>query len=203
MTAYSSYSQVILDDSLTITLETAQTAEDRHAAYKLRYEIFSEEYGDQRWANQSLKTYQDPYDIPQNPLIIARLNNEIIGTVRGVCRKHGIYLSDHPFAFDLLGKKLSISETSLHNRCMFITRAAVKAEFRRKSIFQVMFNKLESVAKENNTNILIADVEATKPRVQRLFEKFGFHIYQKSVSFENKNAINPTKWVGNFYYKGG
>ena len=54
-----------------ITIRVAETEAEKLAAYQLRYQVFSEELGDERYANHESKEFRDSDDVESSVLFIA------------------------------------------------------------------------------------------------------------------------------------
>jgi len=67
----------------TFIVKVADTLEERQSAYKLRYEVFSEEQNDNRYANHDRKEWADKDDTLGSTVFIAvSTTGETIGTIR-------------------------------------------------------------------------------------------------------------------------
>ncbi|MBT5230893.1 MAG: GNAT family N-acetyltransferase [Methylococcales bacterium] len=184
-----------------IQIHPAATPELQRQVYQLRYQVFSQELGDTRWANEVQKTYQDPYDNKRSILLMATQNQQTIATVRGIFRREGEYLSDAPFNFEKLATRFCKPVKHIKEHTCFVTRAAVLAPFRRQGLCEQLYCQLEDIAIAQGAKYCIADVASNKPHVQQLFLQQGFQRYQHKVAFTNNNAIQPETWLGDFFVK--
>ena len=94
-----------------IRIEVATDERLKFSAYQLRYNVFSLEGNDNRYADVNQKIYLDKWDAhPETQLLVALDNSSsVIGTLRYIPRRCGPYLGDESYAYDLVAEQLNLS----------------------------------------------------------------------------------------------
>lgn len=65
-----------------IEIKLATTEAERHQAYHLRYQVFTREFGDERYADHVNEEFRDEDDGEQSHLVIAVAGDQVVGTFR-------------------------------------------------------------------------------------------------------------------------
>ena len=83
----------------------AKSQEELDAAYQLRYQVFFEEGGDARYANNEVKHWRDENDVLDSTVFVATTPDEnAVATTRQTCLKHREDIDNSVFRFDLPAK---------------------------------------------------------------------------------------------------
>lgn len=177
-----------------IKLEVIDNPGLKKLAYQLRYDVFTLEQGDQRYANHNDKTYMDIWDTLPSNLIIAYINNyHIIGTLRLIERKYGPYLGEEGYQYDLLSKNLDVSKEFLLDKISILTRGVVAKDYRSLGVFSMMCDYANTLAVSMDSCISIAAIATDNSASKKFFGRLGYKFYA--------TGVNKNKWKGDYCYK--
>ena len=87
---------------MSIVVATADTPKDIESALRLRYEVFTVEASDTRYANHVTRTYSDPTDTQRAKIVIARDGGTTVGTLRLTFRADGPFIANALYRFPLI-----------------------------------------------------------------------------------------------------
>lgn len=176
------------------SVRVAATATERGIAYRLRYEFFTRELKDERYANHGTEQYFDSWDHDGSPVVVAWTpENQPIGTLRLAMRRLGSYLGDDLYQWGELARVVQIDEPSLLSAVGIISRGGVVKPFRRTRVMSCMLDELERIARSEGIVVLLGAVEVDNFGSKRWIESNGFRLYCISRSTDG--------FQGDFYYK--
>ena len=130
------------------------------AAFRLRYEVFTEEQGDARYADHEQRMCCDALDNEQSQLLLAVTAEGIVGTSRLSFRSAGPFLSDESYRWDLFALELRETVHNLISSVALWDRGAVLPAFRRSGILSSMEQNVTSEARENGCCAVVAVVHS-------------------------------------------
>lgn len=165
------------------------------SAYQLRYNVFSLEGKDNRYADVNQKIYIDEWDDhPETQLLVALDNSSsVIGTLRYVPRRCGLYLGDESYAYNLVAEQLNLPIENLLHESIIITRGVIAQSYRNQGIFHRMLLCGDQIALSCGCNYIIAAIDVDNEKSINLFKNQGYVYYATTT--------NASGWTGNYFYK--
>jgi N-acyl-L-homoserine lactone synthetase len=85
-------------------------AEQRAAAHRLRYDVFTREMGDERYADHRRRVFVDESDEDlANPLLVALAGGDVVGSLRILPRRGRPVRHEHLSRFESLAATLALT----------------------------------------------------------------------------------------------
>jgi len=158
------------------------------AACRLRYDVFVEEMGDRRYANDDRRLHVDSFDHPGDNIYVAIDCQKVVGTLRLIVCQDGPYIQEELCGYPELAAILGIQQEQLLLHAGFTTRCAVAMSHRGQGLFSLLQDHLEIDARRRNLRYIISVVAEHNDPSYALFTKRGFFKYHQAT-FANG-------WVG-------
>jgi len=157
---------------------------DYFKAYQLRFQVFTEEQGDTRYANFDNQTYTDIYDQgDQAILLVAKDGKRVIATQRLIHRKYGPYLGDHLLQYEILANLFSLPKNEILEKLFIRTRSVVDANYRGQGVFSNLVRSGEQIARSQGGICIIGVVDQKKTEVRQINRSLGYKPYGICDSF--------------------
>lgn len=170
----------------------AKNADEKMAAYRLRYEVLFQECGDERYADHDAKVYLDRNDSGNTRLIVAVADDgTLAGTVRVTLRREAEFLRDEMYAFDTLADRLCFPREGFLHTLALMDRLAVHPAWRQAKVYPAITAEVEQLARGAGCRILLAATSESNHRVQSLLTMSGWTRY----------AVAGDAWRGVMFYK--
>lgn len=170
-----------INDSREINVSLATTETQRRSAYRLRYAVFTEEEGDQRFADHDQKAFIDTKDNSSSYLLIATNNHdETIGTLRLDFRRDAPFLSDHIYRFDLLAVETGCTLEQVLDRTGLVTRGVVRKDYRGSGVFSQMIASADQLFREHTVTLIVGAIKSENRRSKAIFGQWGYAPYAVS-----------------------
>lgn len=172
----------------------ARTAQDREAAYRLRYDVFCVEEGDYRYVDKARQVYIDDFDNLDSTLIICKSRQEgVVGTLRVNFRNRGEYFPDTLYSLDELAKMALIPFKDLLLHLAIVTRGAVAETWRRKGLMSAMLAEADSIIRRSGGWIVIGVAGIANSTSRRMMAKNGYRPYGRETTLNG--------WTGSPMFK--
>ena len=172
------------DSNKDYRIAIAKHPEELDAVYRLRYQVFFEEGGDDRYADHELKHWRDEDDGPESTVVAAwAKEGTAVATTRLTCLKHRKFIGHSVFRFDLLADQLQRTEAELLDSVARADRGAVMASHRGKGLARLCQNAIEEIAMSYRCDILVAAQGVDNIRARRAYAKAGWCEYPVIATF--------------------
>ncbi len=126
------------------TIDLARSEAERILAYRLRYDCFATELGDERYANHGERVFVDALDGSGGETFVARTQDGgVVGTVRLALRASGNFPSDDLYRWDQLARVTGEATARLLERTVLISRGATAPSWRRLGIMRALMEAAE------------------------------------------------------------
>jgi len=175
-----------------IEIRLAVTPEEVHTALQLRYDVFTEEFGDERYADHSARIYRDQFDIPGALINIAVENDCIIGTMRVFERESGPYIGDEMHEWGKLAATLGKPEDEVIRGAVIVTRGAVARPFRRLGILGGLIRHAHALAADRGRIVSLGTVAVGNEESARQLRRAGYESYGVRQ--------NQMGWLGEYFF---
>jgi predicted GNAT family N-acyltransferase len=174
---------IALSPRSSVSIALARTEEDRRAAFALRYEVFTEEQGDERYADAREKTFKDELDTPHAIIFVAKNpDNDVVGTIRLTSRSRQAFIGDFAYGFPVLAGLMQLPCAVLTPQCCVIGRGVVRRDYRGGRTFHDLLKICENHAKAEGNLALIAVVGEHNFSMSLLLKHDGWRPYPVSSS---------------------
>ena len=169
-------------------IRVAESVEDREAARRLRYAVFTEEQGDDRYADHVDRTFGDAWDDDRSVLLGAWDGPELVGTARLALRRHGPYLLDDLYAWDRLA---CLVGPGVPDGVGIVSRVCVAPPRRGRGVVSLLLDALTERAYRERCTALVLAVRVGNPRTA-VWERYGFQRYAQA---------DAPEWCGCFLFR--
>ena len=157
---------------VTITMATADA--EFTAAYRLRYEVFSGEGADYRFADAARRLYVDAFDGPHASLFIAQSPPQhVIGTVRLVVPGATPYFGYEHYR-DRLALQLGVAPEWLMHHTAIASRGVVARTFRGRGIASILLDRLEQHGQALDVTVIMSAVALGNQAAMKMLSARGF-----------------------------
>jgi GNAT superfamily N-acetyltransferase len=173
-------------DSMQPTFAVGEAASDeaRLAALRLRYEVFCEEGGDDRYADHARRVFVDQDDGPHSRLITGLTSGgRVVGTVRFTRLRDWPFIAHEAYHLPLLASVVGMSESELRNTLGRSDRGVVAKEFRGCGLMSLMHYSLEDLAKAGSCAILVGAVALSNTTASSVNQKLGWVEYFRGQTY--------------------
>ena len=183
------------DGPRLFTVKIAVSPEELNSAYKLRYEVFSVENGDNRYTIGDSKLWKDCDDNSNACIFIAVHKQETIGTLRYTPFFGNSLIAEEKYDFALLSKVTKIPVDIIPRVTAREDRGVVSKNYRSLGVFLELERHLVEQATRDGIKILVVAHKSTDPRLNAIFEKNGWKSY-KDDTHEGFSAVVAYKLIG-------
>lgn len=164
-------------------IQIASSDSEREAALRLRYQVFTVEEGDVRYADHDRKIHSDICDSAINLIFIARDRpGDLAATLRLLVRKDGAFINEAAYKFDLLAATVNIELQELLMSICLIDRCVVAKEWRRKGVFSNLLDVAKQHATAVGIKVMLVAVKKTNAPIINLFRQRGWNFYDEQAS---------------------
>ena len=160
-----------------ITIRVAETEAEKLAAYQLRYQVFSEELGDDRYANHESKEFRDSDDVESSVQFIAVAENSVIGAVRLKLLKDHEFIGLEAYNLPKLAKLLNRSIEDLYASIGCMDRGVVHPDYRGRRLIAKLMRRGEALAIKLGVDSLLSAAEVGNTAARKAFAKIGYVEY--------------------------
>lgn len=172
----------------TLTTRLAENSADLHAAQRVRYEVFCEEFSAQKLADNQNQLEQEHHDLVCDHLLVLENETETIGTQRFLIKQaqdsHLQFRSQSEF--DLEG----LASRHPKKRFMELGRSCILKSHRSKRTMELMWHGTWAYAVENKIDVMAGCASFYASDVEQIKNELGFLSTLTSKSEEWK--ISPT-----------
>ena len=163
----------------SIVIKVAESEIEKREAYQLRYEVFTIELNDQRYADHELREFRDSDDVDGSILIIAKSDNQVIGSVRLKPLKFRNFIGVDDYGFERLAEFLGIEEEQLLSSVAVLDRFVFAKDFRRgRTLYQKLLEEWDNQAARYGVKILVGAVKAQNVRLRNFYKRsLGYKEY--------------------------
>lgn len=179
-----------LNSKLTIT--TASSQEEREAAYRLRYKVFSLECGDYRHADATNGVYIDEFDTPKSSLIIAKDDKKVVGSLRMVPVKGEKYFNYNNH-YQKIACRLQLPVQRFETHAAVVSRGVIDSDYRNNGLFSALLDEFDKLCGESQIFISVGAVASRNPGSLKTMLKNGYEQFGICSMSEN--------WEGTLIYK--
>lgn len=154
-------------------ISIASSPQDFEEIYRLRYKVFSLEYGDHRHSCRERGIYTDEFDSVASTQFVARDGGKIVGSLR-VVPMAGIRYFDYNEHFPAIAGALGMTGTQLEERSAVVSRGVIIPEYRGGDLFQRLLDVSEKFCLRSGWLVQIAAVSLDNPGCLRFLLRRGF-----------------------------
>ena len=160
-----------------IVFQVAKSESEKKAAYRLRYEVFTLEEADQRYANHGTKEYKDSDDVDESVLFVAKSNDQVVGTARLKILSRREFIAVDQYHLSALAERLNenLGDISKHLGCM--DRLVVSKPMRGGSVAQRLANAGERFGKSLQIKYMVGNYKIDKTTIGMLYSALGYQKY--------------------------
>jgi len=168
-----------MTDYGSIVIKVAESEIEKRKAYQLRYEVFSVELNDQRYANHDLKEFKDSDDVDGSILIIAMFEDRVVGSVRLKPLKFRNFIGVEDYGFEKLAAFLELETEQLMHVVAVLDRFVFAKDFRKgRALYKRLLDEWDYQATNRGVEVLVGAVKAENERLRNFYEKFlGYKEY--------------------------
>jgi GNAT superfamily N-acetyltransferase len=178
---------------MSIVVATADTPKDIESALRLRYEVFTVEASDTRYANHVTRTYSDPTDTQRAKIVIARDGGTTVGTLRLTFRADGPFIADALYRFPLILCEPVTHPGANLTAIALVDRVVVHRSCRGRGILPRMLEHAVELARARGCTYMVMAVAAASARMQSILDVRGWFSYHVS---------DPANgWTGRHFYQ--
>ena len=150
------------NDVDSLVIKVAKTNEEKRGAYRLRYDVFTRELNDGRYADHDLQEFRDSDDVEGAFVFIALEKANVVGTFRLKPLGNMEVIGVEAYGIPTLAKQLGVSLDSLRKTLAVIDRFTVSSDYRGKSLFKQLFSFVEAFAVERGVCTLVGAAESKR-----------------------------------------
>jgi hypothetical protein len=159
-------------------VKVATTDAERLQAYRVRYDVFCVECGDDRHANHSERTYTDANDKNRTTLLIAcEETGHVIGTARVTVHRECSFLREDLYSFDRLAELVHCSTPVLLDTVLLFDRGAVLPKWRGNGVHSELAHAMEQIAANASCRFGVAVTHIENMPVQNILLRHGWTQY--------------------------
>ena len=161
-----------------VKISIAQTISEKSAAYRLRYDVFTTELGDERYANHETKEFKDEDDVDGSVIFIGKFGEDVVASCRLKPLQNREFIALDQYGLVALAQHLGREFTMLSQELAALDRAVVAKLWRGSGITEAVFADLERTAIQQQVRTLVVAIEKSK-RVHAVFYQrvLGFRSY--------------------------
>lgn len=179
-----------------VRFSIAETQEQREAVYRLRYRVFAEELGADRYADHENRIWIDEDDGPQSITLAGWTeNDEAIATMRLCCMRNHRFIGFECYQLAILGEHVALSEESLIETVAKVDRVAILKPFRASGHLIRLQRCAEETARAHKCKILIGSVDVRNERSIASFQALGWKVYCKSSVYRDLECMLVFKCI--------
>ena len=166
---------------------------ERRDVFRLRYDVFTLEKNDERYADHTTKEFRDSDDCPSALLIGVFLEEDaverslaipkLIGTARLTPGKQHHFIAWEKYDFPTLAEQLELTIEELEESVLRIDRVAIAKPFRGSGLLTMLMQVIDQMAIENGGRILVGATKASDRVEIRVFSLFGWRRYGRPTSY--------------------
>ena len=177
-----------------ITTYYLERADDKTAAYRLRYEVFVSECGDSRYTDHDRLIHQDSNDGRSDTILLgARQAGCLVGTVRLTFRATTPLLGDSHYQWQILAQSANLPLEVVLMHVAVADRCAVAATRRRVGVATSLLQKACVVATSHDMRLVVCAVSVSNITASRLVQSIGFLPYGEPCGTDG--------WIANHYFR--
>lgn len=173
-------------------ISIASSIQEFEEAYRLRYKVFSLEYGDFRYANLETEIYTDEFDSSSSTLFVAKDTETIVGSLRVVPVAGKCYFG-YEQHYPTIAAALGMGEKQLEECAVIVSRGVIAPEYRGGGLFAALLDTAEEFCLRMGLYVSIGAVSQDNPGC------FNFMIRKGYLSGGSIRMIN--NWSGTLIYK--
>lgn len=171
-----------------IKIELANTAEERQAIYKLRYQVYHQEMRKQIQADHERQMIVDELD-ETGYLFLAKIDSQVVGTVR----LHIGHPNVLPAQINKYFSMYRFHAYSLNRPLSYSSRLMVTSRYRNSRVLLQMLVEVYRFAIEQWATFNFC---YCAPNLVRLYEKLGYREYTKNMNHPETGIRVPMVLVG-------
>lgn len=160
-----------------IVIKVAETESEKQAAFRLRYQVFTMELSDDRYANHETKEFRDSDDVESAVQIVATARDEVIGCVRLKALRNREFLGFEAYNLAKLGTLLDRSTEDLHSSIGCMDRGVVHPDYRGHKVIAKLMRKGEELASAMELDCLLGAPEVYNMAARKAYSKIGYVEY--------------------------
>ena len=163
----------------SIVIKVAESEIERRQVYQLRYEVFTLELNDQRYADHEAKEFKDSDDVDGSILIVAKFENRVIGSVRLKPLKIRNFIGVEDYGFEQLAEFLAIETDQLLPIVGVLDRFVFVKDFRKgRALYRRLLDEWDNQAANCGVRVVVGAVNAGNSRLRNFYKRFlGYNEY--------------------------
>ena len=170
-----------MTDDLTVHIASS---EQLTHAYHLRYQVFSEEMKDHRYADHANRVWRDEDDIPASQVVVAiDSSGGVVGTARLTPLRLHKFIGYEVYGFDVLARLLEISEEEVRAQVARLDRVVVSKPWRGRRVVHKLVSSVEDLAWNCGSTIVVGVPGAGNRRSRVTFQRLGYRDYPVSAEY--------------------
>jgi GNAT superfamily N-acetyltransferase len=160
-------------------VRVAATDEERAQAYRVRYDVFCTEHGDNRYADHESRMFTDENDKKRTDLLIACDEmDQVIGTSRVTVHRECTFIKENLYAFDRLAMLMNCPVPQILNAVALFDRVAVLPQWRGKAVMAQLARAMERIAVDSACRVAVAVTLVANTHSQNCLRLLGWTQYQ-------------------------
>ena len=160
-----------------IAFQVAESESDRKAAYRLRYEVFTIEEADQRYANHDTEEYKDSDDVDESVLFVAKSNDRVVGTARLKILSRREFIAVEQYHLSDLAARLKEDLSDISKKLGCMDRLVVSKTMRGGSVAKGLADAGERFGKTLQIKYMVGNYKIDKTTVGMLYSALGYQKY--------------------------
>jgi GNAT superfamily N-acetyltransferase len=142
-----------------VTIRFAASEEERLAGLQIRYQVFTQEQRDDRYADHERMIFTDRMDGGYGRILIALADEKVVGTSRLSFRAQGPFLFDERYCWDVLAVKCGLTMDAVRLHTALWDRGAVLKAFRRLGLFAKIEEFILDEAAKKGAHVIVGVVK--------------------------------------------
>jgi hypothetical protein len=158
------------------SLQFAHTDADRASAYRLRYEVFSQELGRVFYANHKDRTYKDRVDDGSAHILVVKNEREFTGTLRFTLRTEAAFLSEDEGYFSEIISEFGEGAVALADR------GAIAASSRGHQLYPQMWDYGFQFVQSRGARVVVGVIDADNDFLSRFHARQGWDVLVERIT---------------------
>jgi len=187
--------EIVFRGGSQIEIKTVEPNQ-RGQVYQFRYQIYFQEFGDERFADHKTREYRDSDDVPESSVFAALSCGQIVGTLRVKPLVRRDFLNLEQFDLDELAREIKATPEKIRSQIVCFDRGLVAKDYHKQGVMTAMLAEGERVALQLGFSILLLAVAVANQSAKRTFNKFGFREFRSSGNHQGLECSHTYKLIG-------
>ncbi len=182
-----------------VVIQPVSDASVLQEVFRLRYQVYVEEFGDERFADHAAQQYSDSDDTNDTILLVARCvpSDAIVGTIRLKPLSRREFLTSELFDFAQLASALAMDTNAVKDLTVLLDRGVVASSHRRLGVMNAMLCEAERWSIQLGCQVLLLAVAEHNIAAEAKFLKYGFSPFRSSGVHQGLTCNHFYKSIAN------